>query len=146
MNSYSVKARGEQLTIPSRVYHEIPKIRKAQFSLIQNELLQCILTRHADGLIRQQSLENIIRSRSYWIPAYVVQLAGEYVVEILAVIEQNLHSLDGTIYSEFLKDNPEFLEATAQRIRSYWDCYYREIKREEYPGFRILDYLLLSKG
>jgi len=139
-NCYSVKVSGEQLIIPYRVYHEIPKIRSAQLTASQNELLQCILTRHSDGLVRQQSLERIIRSKRPWVPAYVVQLAGEYVVEILSVIEQNLNSLDDKIYSEFLTENREFFSATAQRIDSYWDCYYREMQREGYPGFRVLRY------
>ena len=41
----------------------------------------------------------------------------------------------------FVVNNPKFLELTARRIESYWDCYYRRTNRAEYAGFRILRYL-----
>jgi hypothetical protein len=105
------------------------------------EILNCILSRHRDGFVRQRSLEKILSSNNIWIPAFVIQLAGEYVVEILELIEKNLDSFDSEIYSEFVMNNPKFLELTAQRIESYWDCYYRRTNRTQYAGFRILRYL-----
>lgn len=72
----------------------------------------------------------------------MIQLVGEYVVEILELIDRNLDSFDPEIYSEFVTYNPKFIELTAQRIESYWDCYYRRrTNRAEYVGFRILRYL-----
>jgi len=135
---YSVKVGDEILSIPKRVYHDISKIHLGSLSPLQMEILNCILSRHVDGFVRQSSLERVLGSNNIWIPAFVVQLAGEYVVEILALIERNMASFDHGIYSEFLVNNPAFLELTAQRIKSYWDCYYREINRNEYAGFRIL--------
>jgi hypothetical protein len=105
------------------------------------EILNCILSRHSDGFVRQRSLEKILSSNNIWIPAFVIQLAGEYVVEILELIARNLHSFDTRIYSDFVMNNPKFLELTAQRIESYWDCYYRSTNRGEHAGFRILRYL-----
>ena len=61
-------------------------------------------------------------------------------VEILQVICENLIYLETSIYVEFLRSNPEFLGLTEQRVLSYWDCYHRSIKKQEYPGFLILDF------
>jgi hypothetical protein len=62
------------------------------------------------------------------------------VIEILQVIHENLTYLDTSVYAEFLRSNLEFLDLTEQRVLSYWDCYYRSIKKQEYLGFLILDY------
>jgi hypothetical protein len=142
IGSYSVNVRGETLSIPYRVYHDISKIRIRPLSRFQVEILNCILSRHADGFVRQRSLEQILGSNHTWVPAFVIQLVGEYVVEILELIDRNLDSFDPEIYSEFVTYNPKFIELTAQRIESYWDCYYRRrTNRAEYVGFRILRYL-----
>jgi hypothetical protein len=71
---------------------------------------------------------------------FVIQLAGEYVVEILNVIYNSLPALDTPIYREFLHNNPTFLGLTGQRIASYWDCYYRGHRQQEYVGFKILEF------
>ena len=140
--SYSVNVRGETLWIPYRVYHDISQIRLRPLSRFQVEILNCILSRHADGFVRQRSLEQILGSKHMWVPAFVIQLAGEYVVELLELIDRNLDSFDSEIYSEFVMYNPKFLELTAQRMESYWDCYYRRrTNRAEYVAFRILRYL-----
>ena len=76
-----------------------------------------------------------------WIPPFVIQLAGEHVIEILRVIEQAIPNLDRPRYGEFVANNPEFISRTKQRIVSYWDCYYRSLKPAEYPGFRIQAFL-----
>ena len=139
---FSVNVRDEKLSIPHRVYYDISRIRFSSLNPSQMEILSCILSRHSDGFVRQRSLERFLTSKHIWIPAFVIQLAGEYVVEILDLIERSLVSFDEGIYSEFLANNPKFLELTAQRIESYWDCYYRRrTRRDEYVGFRILRYM-----
>jgi len=142
IGSYTVNVRGETLSIPYRVYHDISKIRLRALSQFQVEIVNCILSRHRDGFVRQRSLEQILGSKHTWVPAFVIQLAGEYVVEILELIDRNLDSFDSQTYSEFVTYNPQFVELTAQRIESYWDCYYRRrTKRADYVGFKILRYL-----
>ena len=67
-------------------------------------------------------------------------MIGEYVVEILQLIHENLPNLKPSIYVDFIRANPEYFALTEQRVISYWDCYYRSIKREVYPGFILLDF------
>src|SRR6266566_3784631 len=114
---------------------------KSELAVCKGESWDCLFTRHHDGLVRQTHLARIIRSRNAWIPCFVVPLVGEYVVEILRVVHENLTHLETSIYADFLGSNPEFLNLTEQRVVSYWDCYYRSIKKNEYPGFLILDFL-----
>ena len=90
-------------------------------------------------------MKNISRASSApnheWIPTFVVQLVGEYVVEILQVVSRNLDHLDPPLYRRFLRANPEFFARTKQRVISYWDCYYRWQRRTDYVGFQIITFL-----
>lgn len=104
-------------------------------------MIDCLFSRHADGFVREERLRRILSVKNAWIPPFVIQLAGEYVVEILRVIEQAIPRLDRALYGEFVANNPEFISGTKQRIVSYWDCYYRSFRPVEYPGFRIQAFL-----
>ena len=144
-HTFSVRVAGEIVHIPQRIYHD-PLAVSVGFrigfrSKIQRELLDCILTRHFDGYVRQDHLLRVILSDNVWIPPFVIQLAGEYVLEIVRDIEKALPKLNSAVYQQFANSNPEYILKTGQRIVSYWNCYYRVIKREDYPGFRILSFL-----
>jgi hypothetical protein len=138
---FSVRLGEELLLIPHRIYLDPPFLQTVRLTALQSELLDCLFTRHHDGIVRQKHLERIIRSRNTWIPCFVVPLVGEYVVEILQVIQANLPHLDTSTYANLAHANPEFLELTGSRVMSYWDCYYRSVPKEEYPGFQVLDFL-----
>ncbi len=138
---FAVRFGEEFLSIPYRIYFDPPSLETVRLTALQLELFDCLFTRHHDGLVRQKHLERIIRSRNRWVPCLIVPLVGEYVVEILRVIQTNLPSLDASIYADFARANPDYLELTAKRVMSYWDCYYRSIPKEEYPGFRIVNFL-----
>ncbi len=137
---FSVKVAGELVTIPYRLYHSPSQIKTEHLTDPEKEIVDCLLTRHHDGFVRQQHLERIIRSGNPWVPPFVVQLLGEYSIEIIGVIHNHLNSLDQAPYREFLQDNAEFFTQTAQRVESYWDCYYRVHPKEEYVGFKVLEF------
>jgi hypothetical protein len=77
---------------------------------------------------------------------FVVQLLGEYVVQIVLAVRCGLADIDvpGTAinraYGRFAATNPAFLGLTYQRAASYWNCYYRNlfVDRRTYPSFPIL--------
>jgi hypothetical protein len=131
----------ELLSLPQRIYYTPPLFEMLRFTALQREILNCLFTRHHDGFVRQEHLARIIRSTSPWIPCFVVPLIGEYVVEILQVIYENLTYFDKSLYTEFVRSNPEFMALTEQRVTSYWNCYYRSMKKQDYPGFLILEFL-----
>jgi hypothetical protein len=69
----------------------------------------------------------------------VVQLTGEYVIEILETVEAHLLGLDPVLCGRFIRDNPAYFQKTEARMISYWDCYYRRLYRylSDYVGFRV---------
>jgi hypothetical protein len=82
-------------------------------------------------------------SSEQWVPPFVVQLIGEYVVEIHGVIESNVAYLRQPSYVRFVAENPTFIALTRQRVISYWDCYFRQetLNLQDHVGFRLLEAL-----
>jgi hypothetical protein len=146
---FEVQVSRETIEIPNRVYHNPALIDARKLGSFQRHLVDCILTRHRDGHVRQKYLDKIIGSNQPWVPAYVIQLLGEYVIEIQQLLEARLQHLDRSVYRDFLLTNPEFFALTEQRVASYWDCFYRTRKREDHVGFRVLHFfkeLAAEKG
>jgi hypothetical protein len=140
-SAFSVFVAGEFVRIPYRINHDVELIDSSGLTGLQKKLLDCILSRHGDGFIREKHLRNVIASRYEWVPPFVIQLLGEYVVEILCAIRDVLPELDESLYRTFLLANPVFFDRTKQRVRSYWYCYYTNVKREDYAGFEIIRFL-----
>ncbi|MFD5142921.1 hypothetical protein [Streptomyces sp. NPDC058401] len=148
--SFSVTVEGRQVLIPGRLYNNEPSTdRVASLSSRQQQLLHCLYSRHCDGIVRQRHLEKVVGSTDPWVVPFVVQLVGEYVLEILVVICDELRDLatPGTCghlaYGQFLVDNPAFFARTQRRVVSYWSCYYRGAYASfrGYPGCTILELL-----
>ncbi|MFE0381331.1 hypothetical protein ACFW1M_38535 [Streptomyces inhibens] len=135
---FHVEVQGETVTVPSRIYHGEPDDELEHFlTETQQMILHCLYSRHSDGRVRQRRVAQIVGSSEPWVVPFVVQLAGEYVVEILEVIRQGLLDLDvpGSaqrgLYGDFITRNPSFFARTERRVVSYWSCYYRW----KYPVF-----------
>ncbi|MEU1287980.1 hypothetical protein [Kitasatospora sp. NPDC005856] len=148
---FSVVVEGEEVSIPGRLYNdEPPADLVALLSSRQRQLLHCLYSRHWDGRVRQRHLAEVVDSADPWVIPFVMQLVGEYVVEILVVICDALHDLatPGTrghlAYGQFIVDNPAFFARTQRRVVSYWNCYYRALHASfrGYPGCTVLDLLL----
>ena len=113
-----------------------------EFTAREVLLLHCLFSRHHDGVERERCLRNIITSPEPWVVPFVVQLVGEYVLEIIEVVQANLTRLPAENYRAFLRENPAFVARTRARVTSYWDCYYRDRFRDprSYPGFAVLGF------
>lgn len=143
--TFSVSVDGQSVVIPYRLYNDEPTA-EAGLSVTQQLVLDCLYTRHHDGRVRHRRLEHIMGSTQPWVIPFVVQLAGEYVLEIIATIQHELTELDrpGTsqhaAYGQFLARNSAFLAITGQRVASYWNCYFRSSypERRSYPGHALL--------
>ena len=134
---FSISLDGQRLTIPYRIYCEEP----VPLHLTDTEalLLDCILTRHHNGYLREKSLRRILTAKPYFATPFIAQLLGEYVIEILTLIQNNLSTtlLDNLI--QLKKDNPEFFNLTEKRVQSYWNCFYKgSIEKSDYVGFQLL--------
>jgi hypothetical protein len=143
-SSFDVVVDGEAVTIPYRLYNPEPSsVRMGSLSPVQLTMLACLYTRHHDGRVRQRYLRLLAAQANPWVAPFVVQLLGEYVVEIVLDTREYLAQAGEplrAVYRRFAADNPQFLNLTRQRATSYWDCYYRSRfpDREDYPAFRIL--------
>lgn len=121
-----VRVCGETLHIPSRIYFDEPSLGAiATLSVRQRAILHCLYTRHHNGFVRERHLRILIDSHEAFVPPFVLQLLGEYVIEIQQFLAENISTLKEEPYRSFLSENPVFMEKTRQRILSYWDCYHR---------------------
>ena len=103
----------------------------------------CLGTRHCDGHVREACVRQLMHADHPWVLPFVVQLVGEYVVEIVQVVLDALPGVSATSYTAFVRDNPGFIATTRRRATSYWDCYYRRRypALRDYPGVLALDFI-----
>jgi hypothetical protein len=132
MMPFEVRVQGETVAIPSRIYNEEPGAASERpLTATQQVILHCLYSRHSDGWVRQRHLEQIVASGQPWVVPFVVQLAGEYVLEIIEAIGRGLPELavpdsdQRRVYGEFIARNPAFFARTERRVVNYWSCYYR---------------------
>jgi hypothetical protein len=86
---------------------------------------QAWLTRSSHGQVRQQAVQALLMAPAAWHVPYVIQLCGEYVIEIgrdiaeyaSGSLQRDPSMLDA--YRRFWRANPEFLRLTYARAASY---------------------------
>ena len=122
-----VRVGEEELVIPYRIYDQGYEGVFALLTETQSILYPCLLTRHHDGHVRQRHLERILSAHDPWVVPFVIQLTGEYVIQILETVEAHLLMLDPALYGRFIRDNQVYFQTTEARMISYWDCYYRRL-------------------
>ena len=146
--TFPVQLDGEPIAIPFRIYWEEHRLMEPRdLTEIQKTALSCLLTRHHNGFVREKHLKLIVNSNHYWVQPFIIQLIGEYVIEIIQHIQNQFSALNKVNLTNFINENPEFWALTKSRITSYWDCYYRKkfngqitgYTRKEYPGFELED-------
>lgn len=140
--------RGERLSLPCRLYCAPGRLR----SIVDREsgdarlLAQCLGTRHHDGHVREKYLRDVLGVDRDWVAPFVVQLLGEYVIEIVDAIAISLdHAVPAPLLA-FAHENPGFMATTRRRAISYWDCYHRRRypSLRDYPGMVALEALAPS--
>ena len=144
-----VRVGDEDLVIPYRIHHQGDEQGCLQLDGLRRVMYSCIFTRHHDGHVRQRQLMQILPVPEPWVVPFVLQLTGEYVIEILDTCEAHLPALSPELYGAFIRDNPQYFKALQDRMISYWDCYYRHLykNRQNYVGFRLFDHFRkLAKG
>jgi hypothetical protein len=56
---------------------------------------------------------------------FIVQLLGEYVIELTVAAEKKLSSICGTSYAKYLAENASYFPTVYRRAKSYLNAYYR---------------------
>ncbi|WP_053227422.1 hypothetical protein [Solirubrobacter soli] len=135
----------ERIAIPYRVHYPELAVPE-ELSDRQRRIANCIYSRHGDGYVRERSIARVLDATEPWVIPYVLQLLGEYVVEICLMIlaRAPLTSLD---YRAFAQANRDFIDLTEQRATSYWGAYYRcqYAQRCDFPALVALD-LVRTRG
>jgi hypothetical protein len=123
---------GEPVVIPYRVYSPEPSPRALDgLGQVEAVVAAAIYSRHDDGFVRQRQLGTLLSSDEPWTAPFIVQLLGEYVIEICFAIERFARTAFPSrpamqeSMSAFFRDNRYFAELTRQRAASYWSCYHR---------------------
>lgn len=129
--SLTVQLDSELLSIPYRIYFNEPDIEEEnKLTDIQKTILNCIYLRHFDGYLRQRRLEYLVDKNDNWIIPFTMQLLGEYVFEILQVLDKHVNDKAIDSYVKFVRENPKYWKQTESRMISYWNEYYRR----QYPN------------
>ena len=109
----------ENLRIYHRVYFEEPNwISKVLLTKTQKAILNCIYLRHHDGIIRQKCIENLKKSRFYFVLPFSFSLLGEYVIEIFTILNKHVDN-NRENYYKFYRENVDYTKKIEQRIISY---------------------------
>lgn len=133
---------GEKLTIPGRVYFDEPKEGLGNnMTDIQQTILNCIYLRHHNGYVRQERLEKLKNNNEYFVTPFIFQLLGEYVVEIVEIINEQAKESKLRNFAQFVEENPKYWMQTESRMISYWNEYYRRLTYpniKKYIGYEIM--------
>lgn len=143
-NKQPVVLDGKLLEVPCRVYFNEPQAKIEQrLTTLQKIILNCIYLRHHNGFVRQRRLELLLNSEDYFVIPYTFQLLGEYVIEILEVLDRHINEKTFDNYAKFINENRKYYKQTESRMISYWNEYYRQQfpKLKSYIGKQIIEKL-----
>ena len=148
--STGITVLGEPVDVPHRIYNSAPTSDTPLEGSVDATAVACLYTRHHDGFVRQRALQHVLGSDEPWTVPFIVQLLGEYVIEICDDIyrfaENDLPNRPGHFQTvrAFADENPQFVNLTRQRATSYWSCYHRHQHAgwETYPGLLALQTML----
>jgi len=137
---------GEPVVIPYRIYNPEPSAGLiAGLSHLEELVAAGIYSRHHDGFVRQRWLGRLLNADEPWVAPFIIQLLGEYVIEICRDIERfarsepPAHPALRQHLSAFLNDNRCFAELTRQRAVTY--CRYYQCGQDTYPALVALSIL-----
>jgi len=142
-----LRLENEELTIPYRLYFNEPDPYKEKvLTELQKAILNCIYLRHHNGYLRQKRLEELKSSYQFWVTPFIFQLLGEYVFEILEVIDKQLDDKQLENYKRFVIENPKYWQQTESRMISYWNEYYRQRfpNLKDYIGRLLFDQIRIK--
>lgn len=146
----SVLVEGREVLIPYRV-HDLAASETTVSHAPERARLErlCHDSRHVDGHVRERCARLLMSEHDPLAAPYILQLASEYVIEILNVIYTGFESCNRESLRRFLADNPAFHAKARQRMISYWDCYHRRWfpRSTDYVGYKLFaEFDLLRPG
>ena len=81
-------------------------------------MLHCLFSRSYDGHVRQRHVQALLDGEPpEWALPYIVEVCGEYVVQILELVYSRLRNRDTAAYAELCRLNlPHFLYVHARMV------------------------------
>lgn len=141
-----VSIEGERIELLSRLYSpEPPEDATHRLSDRQRLILSCLYGRHHDGYVRERHLLRL-QGDDPWVPHFVLQLVGEYVIEICQAALDRVDSIPRASYEIFAAENEEFVALIRRRIVSYAREYHRSMDFVDDPAYRLMTSLGLWDG
>ncbi|HQX97221.1 MAG: hypothetical protein IPN82_13885 [Chitinophagaceae bacterium] len=152
-DSQTIYIDNEIINIPCRIYIDEPDpVKEKSLTEQQKIMLNCLFLRHHNGYIRQSRLELLIDKTENYITPFIFQLLGEYVIEILFVLDKHINDKTIDNYLKLINDNEKYWHQTKSRVISYWNVYYRRPhyhsnlpskykNRKDYIGQQIIERL-----
>jgi len=137
----SVRVGEERLEIPYRVYYDKQQLAKAIAGPGESACIAlCLGTRHYDGFLRENCLRHLLDVDADWVAPFVLQLLGEYVIELVRTIHDRFMEGVEEKYRVFYRRNTGYCESLERRAISYWSAYYRGRfpRYQDYPGVMAL--------
>ena len=134
----------ELLTIEYRIYFNEPNFDEEEaLSDIQKVILNCLYSCHSDGYIREKRVKKLLTSNNYFVIPFVMSLAGQYLIEILTLININVNNVNIKLFIKFMQENPKYWLLTKNRIVSNWNWFYRNkyIYFKDYVGSDFIEKL-----
>lgn len=141
---FTVRFAGETLAIPQRLYFEPSLLWTAdRRDARQCAIAWCLGTRHHDGRLREECVRRLLAAPQVWMVPFIVHLVGEYVHEIIELIDAELAAPDPRLraaFAGFVRDNPRYIDTIEQRTISYRPAGYdkQSGKIADYPGARAV--------
>jgi len=140
-HAFTVNVEREALCIPYRVYYDPDLLRRQlrELQALARLILLCLGTRHYDGYLRQECLRELVKYEAPWLTPYFLQLASEYVVEIVEDVANVIGERSPATLRAFASENSAYLATLGRRMTSYWS-YHRHAypERHSYPGAKVL--------
>jgi len=124
--AYSAFTSHQPVQIPYRVY--FPSIKPQvinKLSPMQQAIVASIMSRHHDGFQREIWIKELMLYPYPWTLPFIVYSLGDYVIEVVAAIEDYLTEEWIELFKDFTGSNYIDSYSLSQRILSYWDIYYR---------------------
>ena len=121
---------GEVLELPQRVY--FGEFNTQNLTLVQEQMLNCLYLCHCNGHLREHYLRELLAVKEDFALPFIAKLFGDYVIEILEVLQRELPNNTRDRLKVFFRANPLYQKRIESRIASYWDLFYRNT----YPNFK----------
>ena len=125
-----VYLNGESLELPQRVY--FGEYNTQSLTLVQEQMLNCLYLYHCNGHLREHYLRELLIVKEDFTLPFIAKLFGDYVIEIVKVLQSELPNDTRDKLRDFFRANPLYQKRIESRIASYWDLFYRNV----YPNFK----------